>query len=96
MVDQGTETPEEPMTFARLKEETAKDCESVAERLTELAAEVREGNVRAFEDFFFADESQDDSMPVYDRLRMMALMRYYGRSQQLEAAKSEAPSEKGD
>ncbi len=67
-----------PLTFAQHKEKTAEDCEGVAELLTELAKTVREGNLKAFEEFWWEGGTEEGDAKVLS-IREIILLRYVGR-----------------
>jgi len=70
------------MNFAEHKEETAKDCEAVAEMLTELAAQVREGDMDAFIQFWFAGGTEEGCSKLSE-IRERMILRFAHRSEQL-------------
>lgn len=66
------------MTFAEHKERTAHDCEQVAELLKKLAAEVREGNMDAFEEFWWEGGTEEGDAKI-NALRENIIIRYVYR-----------------
>lgn len=78
---------DQPLTFAEHKEQTAKDCESIAVMLTELAAKVREGNMAAFEQFWFAGGTEEGDAKIAELLDRLAL-RYVARQERVNKTKS--------
>ena len=68
------------MTFEGHKEATAADCEAVAALLTALAAEVRKGDMRAFEEFWVEGGTEEGDAKVAFIREMMAL-RFYHREE---------------
>lgn len=80
----------ERMTFEAHKETTAADCEAVAVLLTDLAAEVRKGDMRAFEAFWIDGGTEEGDAKVQFIREMMAL-RYYHRD---EASRSNEQGER--
>ena len=72
----------ESMTFDAHKEATAADCEAVAAMLTELAGEVRKGNLRAFEDFWLEGGTEEGDAKVI-HIREMLALRFYRRDEAL-------------
>ena len=71
------------ITFAEHKEKTAQDCEAVATILTELAADVREGNMNAFEQFWLSGGTEEGD-PKIAMIREMLLLRYVYREEEME------------
>lgn len=93
----GEETPEDPldqpMTFAEHKEQTATDLEAIAAEFTKLAAKVREGDMKAFENMFFVTEVGDGGAPTGGRLsnlEELIVLRYYFREERVERTRSKA------
>ena len=78
------------MDFKTLKEQTAKDCEQLAETLNKLAAEVREGNTDAFLAFFYEGGTEEGDAKIL-ALRESILMRYFYRREKLNSATKEPP-----
>ena len=68
------------MDFGELKEQTAKDCEQLAEMLKKLADEVREGETDKFLDFFYEGGSEDGDATIF-ALRENILVRYFYRKE---------------
>ena len=65
----------EPITFAELKTKTAEDCEAVAAMITELAGQVREGNMAAFEAFWIRGGTEEGDAKIAD-IRERLVLRY--------------------
>jgi len=80
------------MDFKTLKEQTAADCEQLAEDLKKLAAEVREGDIDAFLSFFIGGETEEEIASFF-KYREMILLRYFKRAEDLKNSK-EAPEGK--
>ena len=76
----------ESMTFAEHKEQTALDCEQVAKNLTELAGKVREGDMAAFEHFWFQGGTEDGDAKLY-AIRETIFLRYAFRKERIRAKK---------
>lgn len=72
------------MKFDEHKEATAKDCEEVAKLLTELATEVRKGNMRLFEQFWLEGGTEEGDAKVL-RIREMVAFRFYVREEALRS-----------
>jgi len=68
------------MDFKEQKELAAKDCEQVAATLMKLAAEVREGNMAAFEAFWFEGGTEEGDAQIV-AVREMILLRYFHRAE---------------
>ena len=66
------------MNFSEIKEATAVDCEAFAAEVTKLAAQVREGDLDAFENFFFC-ASDEDGQSGISRQQELLLIRYVVR-----------------
>ena len=79
------------MTFDEHKETTAADCEAVAALLTDLAGEVRNGNMRAFEGFWIEGGTEEGDAKVAF-IRETIALRFYHRE---EAVRSNACGEPG-
>jgi hypothetical protein len=83
--DSGKGLDETPCsTFADHKEQTAKDLEYLIEMLTELAAEVREGNMKKWEEFWWAGGTEEGDAKIH-HLREMLLLRYAHREESIES-----------
>lgn len=71
-------------TFAEHKEQTAKDLEALIEMLTELAAEVREGNMKKWEEFWWSGGTEEGDAQI-NQLRELLVFRYAYREESLES-----------
>lgn len=80
MSKQSTDTGK--ITFLGHKEQTARDCEGVAEMLVTLAKDVREGNMAAFEGFWFQGGTEEGDARILE-LRERLLLRYMHRQESL-------------
>jgi hypothetical protein len=67
--------PEAKLTFAERKEQTAKDCEAFAGMVAEVAAAVRQGDLKAFERFFIEGGTEEGDAKV-EELRERLVLRY--------------------
>lgn len=84
------------LDFKEHREQTAKDCEEVAQMLTDLAAEVREGNLDAFERFFWEGGTEEGDAKI-SAIREMLIIRYMHRQELCrEVGDSEASGESMD
>jgi len=72
-----------PITFAEHKELTAKDCEHIAEQLTNLAKSVREGNMNAFEQFWWKDGTEEGDAKI-TMIHELIVLRYVHRKDHLK------------
>lgn len=79
------------MDFKTLKEQTAKDCEQLADILNKLAAEVREGNIDAFLAFFYEGGTEEGDAKIF-ALRENILMRYFHRREERDSTINEPPT----
>ena len=77
-----TDVLDEPLTFAEHKESTAKDCESIIELITSLAAKIREGNMGAFEEFWIVGGTEEGDAKIL-QLRELVSIRYMARQERL-------------
>lgn len=66
------------MSFADHKEATAKDCEAIAKIITDLAAQVREGDLGAFEAFWIEGGTEEGDAKIM-ALRENLTLRYLYR-----------------
>lgn len=71
-----------PITFQDHKEITAADCETIAKLITDLAARVRDGDVKAFERFWIEGGTEEGDAKVCG-LRELIVMRYLSREDRL-------------
>lgn len=69
-------------TFAEHKEQTAKDIESVVEILTKIAAEVREGNMLKWEEFWYEGGTEEGDAKIF-AIREMLILRYAYRQESI-------------
>jgi methionine salvage enolase-phosphatase E1 len=81
---EGDSCPPTCSTFAEHREQTAKDCEQIAEMITKLAADVREGNLKAFEAFWWEGGTEEGDAKIC-ALREMLLLRYAFREESIES-----------
>jgi hypothetical protein len=65
------------MSFEAHKEATAKDCDDVAQMLTDLASQVRGGNMEAFERFWTLNRGK------IQELQVRMILRYEHRRERL-------------
>lgn len=72
-----------PITFAEHKEITAKDCEEVVRRLSQLASVIREGNLRSFEEFWIEGGTEEGDAKI-DSIRELIILRYMQREENLK------------
>lgn len=70
------------LTFQDHKETTAADCEAFAKIVTDLATEIRGGDVKAFERFWMEGGTAEGDAKVCD-LRERLVLRYLCREEQL-------------
>lgn len=68
------------LTFAEHKEQTANDCEQVAELLKELAAAIREGNLNAFVQFWIEGGTEEGDSKI-SAIRQMLIFRFMHREE---------------
>lgn len=73
---------DKPMTFQDHKETTAKDCEAIALQLTELAASVRQGDLRAFEAWWLEGGTEEGDAKILS-IREIMILRYAHRNDSL-------------
>lgn len=66
------------MTFEEHKETTAKDCEGVAQVLTDLAKAVCHGDLKAFERFWFEGGTEEGDAKI-QQIRESLMLRYVVR-----------------
>lgn len=71
---------EKKITFSEFKEHSASDCEFAAKKLTELAAQIREGNTEAFEQFWYTDGTKAGDAKIF-ALRELMCLRYFRRKE---------------
>ena len=83
--DPGSGSPE-PIcsTFAAHKEQTAKDLESLIEMLTQLAADVREGNLKKWEEFWYQGGTEEGDAKIF-AIREMLVLRFAHREESIES-----------
>lgn len=75
-------------TFAAHKERTAKDCEQAAEMLIALARDVREGNMKAFEQFWMEGGTEEGDAKIH-MMREILIIRYLAREEKLQGHTAE-------
>ena len=80
------------MEFNEYKEQTASDCEEVAEILTKLAADIREGNMNAFEAFWWESGTEEGDAKILD-IQKRLLLRYIYRQHECGLINLEEPLE---
>lgn len=68
--------------FDQHKEQTAKDCEQIAQSLNELAKAVREGNFLIFEQFWLKGGTEEGDAKI-QAIREMIALRYLYRQENL-------------
>ncbi len=71
------------MTFLEHRETTAKDCEEVAKLLTELATQVRQGNLNAFEEFWLEGGTEEGDSKI-QKCRDLMILRYKHREEKIK------------
>lgn len=69
------------LTFAAHKEQTANDCEQMADLLRELATSVREGNLNAFVQFWIEGGTEDGDSKI-SAMRQMLILRFRHREEE--------------
>lgn len=74
------------VTFSEHKEQTANDCEQVAKMLTDLAKQVREGNLKAFEGWWIEGGTEEGDAKIQE-LRERIVLRYLHREERQANAK---------
>ena len=93
LMSENTPTPSEsPVAvagsgFAEHREQTAKDCEQIAGMITDLAAKVREGNMKAFESFWWQGGTEEGDAKI-SALRENLILRYALREQNIQNSDS--------
>lgn len=81
-------TPELPnlemnsITFQEHKEQTALDCEKIAQYLNELAIQIREGNLMAFNKWWIEGGTEEGDA-IIESIREMIVLRYLYREDKL-------------
>jgi hypothetical protein len=70
------------MNFDEHKEQTAKDCDSVITILTELAREIRKGNMAKFEGFWMEGGTEEGDARIF-AIREHLILRYLHRQEQI-------------
>lgn len=70
------------ITFAEHKEITAKDCEEIARIMSQLATDVREGNLHAFEDMWITGGTEEGDAKIV-AIREMLCLRYVHRQENI-------------
>lgn len=69
-----------PMTFAEHKDQTAGDCDAFAKMVSNLAAQVRKGDTKAFERFFIEGGTEDGDAKL-DELHQRLVFRFLFREE---------------
>ena len=72
------------MTFAEHKEQTAKDCEAIANIITELAAACREGDMAKFEGMWLTGGTEEGDAGIVE-MRELILLRYSYRAEHIDS-----------
>jgi len=72
-----------PMTFGEHKEQTAKDCEAIADIMSKLASACREGDMAQFEGMWLAGGTEEGDAKI-NALREMIMLRYGFRLERVE------------
>lgn len=62
-------------TFDESKEKAAKDCEAIAKLITDLAANIRAGDMKAFEAFWIEGGTEEGDAKIL-ALREYIVLRY--------------------
>jgi len=75
-------TKKKQFTFAEHKEATAVDCETIAKLIQKVAAKARDGNIRAFEEFWISDGTEEGDAQI-NALRELAVLRFQYREENL-------------
>lgn len=78
-----TALDENSFSFATHKEQTAEDLESVIEILKDLVVEVREGNMKKWEEFWWTGGTEEGDAKIH-HIREMLLLRYAHREEMLD------------
>lgn len=71
-----------PITFAEHKETTAKDLETIAAEIVKLAAQVREGDLGAFQCFWIEGGTEEGDAKI-NALREIMVIRFFHRQERL-------------
>ena len=69
----------ERMTFAEHRDRTVQDLESVIEQLQTLKGQVQEGDIQAFERWWYEGGTEEGDATVF-KIRQMLLIRYVWRA----------------
>jgi len=90
------------MEFKEHKEQTAKDFEELAKILTDYAAEIREGNLELFEQFWIEGGTEEGDAKI-SSIREIMILRYFARREQIsnpevkeDIKDKEEPENKGE
>lgn len=70
------------LAFSEFKEETAKDCEEVAKWLNELAKNIRDGDMKAFEKFWIEGGTEEGDAKIAD-IHQRIVLRYLAKQEQV-------------
>lgn len=70
------------MNFQEHKEQTAKDCEQIAKMLTDLAKEIRSGDMKSFEEFWMEDGTEEGDAKIQE-IRERIILRYLVREEKV-------------
>jgi len=73
----------EASAFVKHRDQTAADVERVAQILTDLAADIRQGNMAAFEQFWLEGGTEEGDAKIF-AIREMLMLRYGVRQEELE------------
>jgi hypothetical protein len=71
------------LTFSEHKEQTAKDCEAIADIMTKLAAACREGDMGQFERMLIEGGTEEGDAKIA-AIREIAVLRYMHRQERME------------
>ena len=71
------------MTFKEHKEQTAQDCEQIADVLKNIAISIREGDMGAFDKFWIEGGTPEGDAKIA-ALREMIVLRYLYREEEME------------
>lgn len=75
--------------FVVHRDTTAADCEAIAKSVTELAATVRQGDLKAFERFWIEGGTEEGDAKICS-LRETIVLRYLCREEELNVPNSKA------
>jgi len=77
---------DKPMTFVEHKEQTAQDCEQIATIMTDLAVQVREGDMAQFEAMWFTGGTEEGDAKIH-QLRELILLRHSCRVEDIDSTR---------